>query len=88
MRIKLYKYRLENLHNRRVKPPTFLTGELVLRRVFENTVNPTDEKFQLNWVGPYIVVRVGTTGSYALSRLDETVVPRMWNAMHLKKYYQ
>ena len=49
--------------------------------------NPADEKFQPNWEGPYTVVRVETVGSYALSRPNETVVPRMWNAMHLKKYY-
>ena len=35
----------------------------------------------------HMVVRVGTFGSYALSKTDETVVPRIWNAMHLKNYY-
>ena len=34
------------------------------------------------------MVRVGTTDSYAMTRLDGTVVPRMLNAMHLKKYFQ
>ena len=87
-RIASYKQRLENLHNQHVKSHTFKAGELVLRRVFENTVNPTDGKFQPNWEGPYTVVRAGTAGSYALSRPNGTIVPRMWNAMHLKKYYQ
>ena len=45
-------------------------------------------KFQANWEGPYIVTRVGKSGSYALDKLDGTLVPRMWNAMHLKRYYQ
>ena len=36
----------------------------------------------------HMVVRVGTVGSYALSKTDGTVVPKIWNAMHLKKYYQ
>ena len=27
-------------------------------------------------------------GSYALNKLDETPVPRMWNATHLKRYFQ
>ena len=71
-----------------MKPRAFKAGELVLRRVFENTTNPADGKFQANWEGLYTVVRVGTVGSYALSKLDETAVPRPWNAMHLKKYYQ
>ena len=72
-----------NLHNRRVKSRTFIAGELVLRRVFENTANPMNKKFQPNWEGPYMVVRPEIAGSYALSRLDRTVVPNMWNAILL-----
>ena len=88
MRIASYQQRLENLHNRRVKSSTFKAGELVLRRVFENTSNPADGMFHANWEGPYMVVRVGTIRSYALSKPDEIDVPRMGNSMHLKKYYQ
>ena len=46
--ISSYQQRLESLHNRRIKPRTFKDGELVLRRVFEHTANPVDEKFQPN----------------------------------------
>ena len=81
-----YQQRLENLHNQRVKSRTFLVGELILRRVFENTANPAYEKFQPNWEWSYTVIRVGTVKSYALSRPNKTVVPRMWNVMNLKKY--
>ena len=70
VRITSYQQRLASLHNRRVKPCTFKTGELVLRRVFENTANPADGKFQPKWEGPYTVVQVGTVGSYALSKPD------------------
>ena len=45
VRIASYQQRLSNLHNRRVKPRTFKTKELVLRSVFENTANPADGKF-------------------------------------------
>ena len=83
-----YQQRLKNLYNKRVKPCTFKDGDLVLRRVFKNTANLADGKFQPNWEGPYTVVRVGVAGSYALNKLDGTLVPRMWKAMHLKKYYQ
>ena len=88
VRIASYQQRLASWHNRCVKSLTFKAGKLVLRRVFKNTSNPTDKKFQRNWEGPYIVVRVRITNSYALSRLDGTAVPRMWNSMYLKKYYQ
>ena len=83
-----YHQRLTNLYNRRVKSCTFQDGDLVLRRVFENMANPADGKFQPNGEGPYTVVRVEAVGSYGLNKLDGTPVPRMWNAMHLKRYYQ
>ena len=51
-----YQQRLASWHNRRVKLCTFKAGELVLRKVFENTSNPVDWKFQPNWEGPYIMV--------------------------------
>ena len=84
MRIAPYQQRLTNMYNRRVKPRPFLDKDLVLRRVFENTANPTDGKFQPNWEGPYTVVREGAVGSYALNKLDVTPIPRMRNAMHLR----
>ena len=49
--------------------------------------NPIDEKFQPNWEGSYTIARVGAAGSYSLNKLDGTPVPRMWNVMHLKRYY-
>ena len=64
------------------------TGNLVLRKVFENTTDPSAEKFQPNWEGPYIVTHASESGSYALEKLDGTPIPRMWNVMHLKRYYQ
>ena len=83
-----YQQRLTNLYNKHVKPRAFRTGDLVLRRVFENTTDPAASKFQPNWEGPYIIVRVGVVGSYTLNKLDKTSVPRIWNVMHLKRYYQ
>ena len=87
MRIASYHIRLANLYNRRVKPQMFQPRDLVLRKVFENTVDPLAGKFQQNWEGPYIIMRADESGSYALDKLDGTLVPRMWNVMHLKRYY-
>ena len=88
IRIVSYQHRLANSYNKRVKPRTFQPGNLVLRRVFENTADPNTGKFQPNWEGPYLVTRAGESGSYALDKLDGTPVPRMWNATHLQRYYQ
>ena len=74
IRIVSYHRILANLYNRRVKPRVFQPGNLVIRKVFENIVDPTTVKFKLNWEGPYIVTRVGESGSYALNKLDRTPV--------------
>ena len=83
-----YQRRLANSYNKRVKPRVFWLGDLVLRKFFENTANPTIGKFQPNWEGPYVVIQASETGSYTLNKMDGTLVPRMWNAMHLRRYYQ
>ena len=88
VRIASYHRRLENLYNKRVKPRMFQLGGLVLRKVFKNTADPSVRKFQPNWEGPYIVTRAGESRLYALDKLGGTPVPRMWNFMHLKRYYQ
>ena len=76
-----------NLYNKHIKPRAFRVGDLVLRKVFENTVDSEVGKFQPNWKGPYVIVRVGPAGSYSINKLDDTQVPKMWNAMHLRRYY-
>ena len=83
-----YQRRLVNSYNRRVKPRVFRPGDLVLRTVFKNTADPTTGKFQPNWEGPYVVTRTGEAGSYTIDKTDGTPVSRMWNAMHLRRYYQ
>ena len=83
-----YQQRLTNLYNRHVKPCAFRARDLVLRRIFENMADLVACKFQPNWEGPYMIVKVGVARSYALNKLDGTSIPRMWNAMHLKRYYQ
>ena len=45
VRIASYQCRLENYYNKRVKPRMFKSGDLVLRKAFENTVDPTVGKF-------------------------------------------
>ena len=88
IRVASYQRLLANSYNKRVKPRVFQPGDLVLRTVFENTVDPTTGKFQPNWERPYVVTRPGEFGSYSIDKTNGTPVPRMWNATHLKRYYQ
>ena len=88
LRIAHYQQRMANLNNRHIKLHAFRVGDLVLRRAFENTTDLAVGKFQPNWEGPYVIVRVGLAGLYALNKLDRAPTPRIWNVMHLKMYYQ
>ena len=88
IRIASHHRRLANSYNKRVKPRVFQLGDLVLRKVFENIADLTTGKFQPNWEGPYVVARPGESRSYAIDKTNGTPVPRMWNATHLKRYYQ
>ena len=63
VRIASYHSRLANLYNRHVKPRMFQPRDLVPRNCFENTADPSAEKFQPNWEGLYIVTRAGKYGS-------------------------
>ena len=86
-RIASYQQRMTNLYNRHIRMHTFRARDLVLRRVFENTVDLIAVKFQPNWEGSYMIVKVGASNSYSLNKLYRTPVPRMWNDTHLKRYY-
>ena len=48
VRIASYQRRLGNSYNKRVKPRMFQPGDLVLRKVFENTIDLVAGKFQPN----------------------------------------
>ena len=48
IRVVSYQRRLANSYNKRVKPRVFQPGDLVLRKVFENTEDPTVGKVQPN----------------------------------------
>ena len=70
IRITSYQRRLVNSYNIRVKPRVFRSGDMVLRKVFENTVDPIAGKFQPNREGPYVVTRASKARSYAINKTD------------------
>ena len=60
----------------------------MLRKFLPNTRDPGAGVLGANWEGPYQVSQVVPPNTYKLAHLDDTMVPRAWNAEHLKKYYQ
>ncbi|XP_042484775.1 uncharacterized protein LOC122065051 [Macadamia integrifolia] len=58
IRNETYKQKVQQYHNKRVKPRGFVVGDLVLRKAA--AADPRSEgKLSANWEGPYIVSKVG-----------------------------
>jgi len=87
-RMVLYQERVTRYYNQRVKLKCFNPGDMVLRKVSQATKDPNEGKLGPNWEGPYKVIRHSRRGSYYLEDTKGKLLPRPWNAEHLKKYYQ
>ena len=64
------------------------TGDLVLRKMMHNMRIPAHGALSAKWEGPYIIKTVLWEGTYQLTDMDGRLIPRAWNAQHLKRYYQ
>ncbi|XP_024011258.1 uncharacterized protein LOC112086525 [Eutrema salsugineum] len=87
VRIQNYQQATARYYNKNVRSRRFKAGDLVLRKVFQNTAEKNAGKLGANWEGPYKVTKVVCPGVYELATLADEAIPRSWNAMHLKKYY-
>jgi len=74
--------RIQNYRQRR-----FHEGDRVLRKIFQNTDEPNARKLGANWEGLYLISKVVRPGVYELADLSGKAIPRSWNAMHLRIYY-
>ena len=84
-----YQQRIKRSYIKRVIPKNFEVGDIVLQENISNII-AKDElkgKFELNWVGSYIIIEVFVKGAYRLSTLDGEILKNPINAKHLKKYY-
>jgi len=86
-RIQNYQLAAAKHYNQKVHNRHFDVGDLVLRKVFENTAEINAGKLGANWEGPYQVSKIVRPGDYELLTMSGTAVPRTWNSMHLKRYY-
>ena len=82
-----YQHKLKQGYDMNVKLRPLAPGDLVLRKVVENTKNPVWGKFGPNWEGPYCITSVAGVGAYYLEDLDERVILHLWNVNNLKRYY-
>ena len=53
-----YQKQLVKIYNQKVQHREFLVGDLILRKVVENTKDPMDEKLGPNWKRPCKIVKL------------------------------
>ena len=88
IQIASYHQRAIAQYNKKARPQLLCPGDLVLRRVFENNTDIGVEKLKANWMGPYVVIKVGKLGAYHLQIMDGRPLLCPWNIANFKKYYQ
>ncbi|GKU96885.1 hypothetical protein SLEP1_g10067 [Rubroshorea leprosula] len=87
LRTLVYKQKIANFYNKRVRPQTFKVGDLVLRKADLTGFETRFGKLAPNWEGPYTIAEVPHPGAYVLQDTKGKRVPRVWNANNLKKFY-
>ena len=70
-------------YNTRVKVWHFHAGDLVLKKIMQK-----QRVFSPNWEGPYRITEPVYSRSYRIEELDGKILPHLWNADKLRKYYQ
>ena len=62
-------------------------GELVLKKMLPNMKDPTEGKLGAKWAGPFKIISKAGLAAYKLEDMKGRLLPRPWNAQHLKKFY-
>ena len=83
-----YQRKMARYYNQKVKPRSYMSGDLVLKKLLPARKNPAHRKLGPNWEGPYIVYRVVRPGNYKLQIEEGKILQQAWNAKHLKRFYQ
>ena len=86
--IELYQDRISRAFIKKIREQIFKKGDLVLavRRPIIMT-HKRKEKFQLKWVGPFVIESVYSNGAYRLITPEGDTFMMPINGRFLKKYY-
>ena len=88
VKVAAYQQRVAKYFNSRVKYRHFRIGDLVLRKVMNNTKELGAGPLGPNWEGPYKVIDILHPGTYQLEDMNGKSLPHPWNVEHLRIYYQ
>ena len=87
-RMEDYQRKTTRYYNKKVRPRSYMLGDLVLKKLLPARKNPAHGKLGPNWEGPYIVSQVVRPSNYELQTEEGKVLQHTWNAEHLKRFYQ
>ena len=83
-----YQRKTARYYDQKVKPRSYKSSDLVLKKLLPVRKNPAHGKLGPNWEGPYIISRVIKPSNYELQTEEGKILPHAWNAEHLKRFYQ
>ena len=83
-----YQRKTARYYNQKVRPRSYMSGDLVLKKLLPTRKNPAHGKLGPNLEGPYIIYRVVRLGNYELQTEEGKILQHTWNAEHLKRFYQ
>jgi hypothetical protein len=75
---------LKKYYNMSVVQRKLNIGDLVLKKDIQSR---DKHKFSSPWEGLFIIVDVAALGAYVLAEVDGAMLPNIWNADQLHKYY-
>ncbi|KAD5508946.1 hypothetical protein E3N88_16649 [Mikania micrantha] len=87
IRMATYQQKMAKSYNKNIRIRRFQIRDLVLRKAFQNTTNPTDGKLAPKWEEPYKIEYEAEKGAYKLTTMEGEPLSREWNAIHLKTYF-
>ena len=83
-----YQRKTARYYNQKVKPRSYMPGDLVLKKLLPARKNTAHGKLGPNWEGPHIISCVIRPGNYELQTEEGKILRHAWNAEHLKRFYQ
>ena len=83
-----YQRKTARYYNQKVKPRSYMPGDLVLKKFLPARKNLAHGKLGPNWEGPYIISQVVRPDNYELQTEEGKILHHAWNAEHLKRFYQ
>lgn len=65
-----------------------MVGNMVLRKTDLKKGNAGLGKFMSNWEGPFRVTKLVRPRAYKIAYLNEKALPKLWNIVNFRKFYQ